>query len=214
MLIVHQGKYPNIHETAFIAPTAVVCGDVTIGQNTQVSFGAVILAEGLPIVIGTQSIIRENVLIRSTSEHTVHVGDYVLVGPHASLMGCYIDDEVFLATGVTIFHGARIGIQSEVRVNGVVHVNSVLAPKSMVPIGWIAVGDLAEILPPNEHERIWKIQKPLNFPMTVYGLERSADGNVDMKEVTRRLATASAKHKDDKVIDGKPEVEPRGQRSA
>jgi carbonic anhydrase/acetyltransferase-like protein (isoleucine patch superfamily) len=200
MLIVHQGKYPNIHETAFIAPTAVVCGDVTIGQNVQVSFGAVILAEGSPIAIGSQSIIRENVLIRSTSEHPVHIGDYVLVGPHASLMGCYIDDQVFLATGVAIFHGARIGIQSEIRVNGVVHVNSVLAPNSTVPIGWVAVGAPAEIVPPNEHERIWKIQKPLNFPMTAYGLERTADGNVDMKELTRRLVVVSTKHKDDKVI--------------
>jgi carbonic anhydrase/acetyltransferase-like protein (isoleucine patch superfamily) len=111
MLIEHLGKRPSIHESAFVAPTAVICGDVTIGPNSQVTFGAV-LAEGSPIVIGAQSIIRENAVIRATRDHSVQIGDYVLVGPNAALYGCTIADEVFIATGVAIFHAARIGKQA------------------------------------------------------------------------------------------------------
>jgi len=200
MLFEHRGKRPKIDQTAFVAPTAVVCGDVTIGPNSQVTFGAVLVAQGNPIVIGRQSIIGENALVRATAKHPVRIGNYVRVGPMAALYGCTLEDEVFLATGVTIFHGARIGKQAEVRINGVVHVKSVLAEKAFVPINWVAVGDLAEILPPNEHDKIWKIQRPLNFPMEAYGIEREADGSVDMKEITRRLAESADEHRNDKAI--------------
>jgi hypothetical protein len=47
--------------------------------------------------------------------------------------------------------------------NGVVHLRSELAPHTVVPIGWVAVGDLAQLFPPERHEEIWAIQEPLNF---------------------------------------------------
>jgi carbonic anhydrase/acetyltransferase-like protein (isoleucine patch superfamily) len=200
MLIEHQGKRPSIHESAFVAPSAVVCGDVKIGPRSQVAFSAVIVAQGGSVVIGAQSIIRENAVIRATPRHSVHIGNYVLVGPNAALYGCVVGDEAFLATGVSIFHGARIGKHAEVRINGVVHINSALPEKAMVPIGWVAVGDPAQVLPPNEHERIWAIQERLNFPLTVYGVERSPDGSVDMKEITRRLAESLAEHRHDQIM--------------
>jgi carbonic anhydrase/acetyltransferase-like protein (isoleucine patch superfamily) len=200
VLIEHRGKRPSIHESAFVAPTAVVCGDVSIGPRTYVGFGAVVVSHGCPVVIGTQSIIRENAVLRATAKQSVQIGNYVLVGPNAALYGCTVEDEAFLATGVTIFHEARIGKRAEVRINGIVHVKSVLPPDGLVPIGWIAVGNPAEILPPQEHERIWSIQKPLNFPDTVYGVERSPDGSVDMKEITRRVSEGLAEHRNDRVF--------------
>lgn len=200
MLFEHRGKRPKIHETAFVAPTAVVCGDVTIGPKSQVTFGAVLVAQGNPIVIGTQSIIGENAVIRATAKYPVRIGDYVRVGPNAALYGCILEDEVFLATGVTIFQGARIAKQAEVRINGVVHVKSVLPEKATVPINWIAVGNPAAILPPNEHDKIWAIQKPLNFPREAYGVERAPDGSVDMKQITRQLAESAAQHREDKPL--------------
>lgn len=200
VLFEHRGKRPRVHGTAFVAPTAVVCGDVTIGPNSHVTFGAVLVAQGNPIVVGTQSIIGENAVIRATAQYPVRIGNYVRVGPNSALYGCTLEDEVFLATGVTVFQGARIGKQAEVRINGVVHVKSVLPEKATVPINWIAVGDPAVILAPNEHDKIWAIQKPLNFPMEAYGVERAPDGNVDMKEITRRLAESAAQHRSDKAL--------------
>jgi carbonic anhydrase/acetyltransferase-like protein (isoleucine patch superfamily) len=123
----------------------------------------------------------------------------VLIGPQASLMGCMIGPEAFIATGAAIFPGARIGRGAEVRIHGVVHVRSVLPDGATVPIGWVAVGDPAEILPPDEHDRIWALQKPMNFPLTVYGVDRAEDGTTDMREITRRLAVEFARHRDDTV---------------
>src|SRR5436309_4571887 len=61
---------------------------------------------------------------------------------------------------------------------------STLFPYTTLFRSWVAVGSPASILPPNEHERIWEIQKPLNFPLTVYGFDRS---EADMVKITRRL---------------------------
>ena len=200
MLLEHQGKRPHIHQSAYVAPTATVCGDVTIGENGRVLFGAVITAEGGPVEIGAHCIVMETAVIRSTSRHPTWIGDHVLVGPRAYLTGCTVEDSVFLATGATVFNGARIGMRAEVQINGVVHLKTVLAADALVPIGWIAVGDPAEILPPHEHERIWAIQEPLNFPRTVFGMARPAAGETLMPELTRRYAKALASHQGDQIL--------------
>jgi carbonic anhydrase/acetyltransferase-like protein (isoleucine patch superfamily) len=200
MLIEHQGKRPRIHDSAYIAPTAVICGDVTIGVECRVLFGAVIEAEGGPVEIGGQCIIMENAVIRGTRRHPVRIGKHVLIGPRAYLTGCTIEDDVFLATGTTVFNGARIGTRAEVQINGIVHLKTALPPEAIVPIGWIAVGDPAAILPPAEHARIWAIQEPLDFPQTVFGLERAGQGETIMPEMTRRYARALARHRDDTLL--------------
>ncbi len=203
MLLEHQGKRPHIHETVYVAPTATICGDVTIGENSRVLFGAVIVAEGGPVEIGAECIVMENAIIRGTRRHPVRVGQHVLVGPRAYLTGCTVENNVFLATGATIFNGARIGMRAEVRINGVVHLKTNLPPDTTVPIGWVAVGDPAQILPPQEHDKIWVIQEPLNFPREVFGLERAPKGETIMPELTRRYARFLSKHREDALLDGK-----------
>ncbi len=200
MLLEHRGKRPRVDPSAFVAPTAVLCGDVTVGPRTHVAFGAVVVAEGAPVVLGAQCVVREHAVIRGVGDHPVEVGDCVLIGPHSALNGCTIEEEAFLATGAVIFHGARIGRGAEVRVNGVVHVRSVVAPGATVPIGWVAVGDPARILPPEAHDEIWAVQQPLNFPLVAYGVERAADGSVDMREVTRRVTAGLAEHQGDRIL--------------
>src|SRR5512145_2937592 len=144
MLIEHEGKHPRVHETAYVAPTAVLCGDVSVGPGTHIAFGAVLAAEGAPIVVGSNCMIRENAVLKASPGHPTTLGDAILVGPHASVVGCVVEDEVFIATGAAVFHGARLGRGSEVRIGGVVHVNSTLAPGAEVPIGWVAVGTPAQ----------------------------------------------------------------------
>ncbi len=201
MLLEHQGKRPSIHATAYVAPTATLCGDVTIGENSRVLFGAVIAAEGGPVQIGDECIIMENAVIRATRRHPVRIGQHVLVGPRAYLTGCTIEDDVFLATGATVFNGAHVGARAEVRINGVVHLKTNLPPDAVVPINWVAVGDPAQILPPNEHERIWAIQELLNFPREVFGLERAPKGETIMPELARRYTRFLSKHRDDAILD-------------
>lgn len=201
MLLEHQGKRPHVHESAYVAPTAAICGDVTIGENCQILFGAVLVAEGGPVVIGEHCIIMEHAVLRGTPRYPTHLGDHVLVGPHTYLTGCTLEDNVFIATGATIFNGARIGTRAEVRINGLVHLKTTLPADAVVPIGWIAIGDPAEILPPGDHERIWATQEPLDFPRTIFGLERPPAGETIMPELTRRYGRALGSHKGDQILD-------------
>jgi carbonic anhydrase/acetyltransferase-like protein (isoleucine patch superfamily) len=85
MLIEHSGKRPVIDSTARIAPTAVICGDVTVGPGTSVGFGAVLTAESGPIIVGRECVIMENAIIRGTRRHPATIGDHVLIGPGAYL---------------------------------------------------------------------------------------------------------------------------------
>ena len=201
MLIEHRGKRPRVHESAYIAPNATLSGDVVVGPDCRVMFGAVLTADGGPVEIGAQCIIMENAVIRGTPKHPMRIGDHVLVGPRAYLTGCTIADDVFLATGATVFNGTEIGARAEVRINGTVHLMSRLPPDTTVPIGWVAVGDPAEIRPPNEHDEIWAVQEQLDFPGVVFGLARAKPGESLMPEITRRYARALARHKDDRIIE-------------
>ena len=194
----HLGASPRIHPDAVIAPTAVISGDVAIGADCQVLHGAVITAEGGAITLGENVIVMENALIRATSTNPVHIGDHVLVGPMASVSGATIGDEVFLATGSRVFNGARIGARSEVRINAVVHLRTVLPEESVVPISWVAVGDPASILSPDKHDEIWEIQQDLDFPGYVFGLDRSTPDL--MVQLTERYARHLARHADDRPV--------------
>ena len=200
MLLEHQGKRPRIHESAYVAPTATICGDVTIGENSRVLFGVVVTAEGGPIEIGAECIVMENAVIRGTPRHPTRLGNHILVGPRAYLTGCTVEDNVFLATGSTIFNGALIREGAEIRINGIVHLKTTLPKDALVPIGWVAVGDPAEILPPDEHERIWALQKPLDFPSTVFGVERGPAETM-MPAITGRYARGLEKHRADRSLD-------------
>ncbi len=201
MLVEHQGKRPAIHPTAYVAPNAVVCGEVTVGPESRVLFGAVISGEGGTVEIGAHCIVMENAVVRAGPHYPVSLGDHVLVGPHAHLSGCTVSRHAFIATGASVFNGAVIEPGAEVRVNGVVHLHSRLAAGAVVPIGWVAVGDPAEILPPENHERIWAIQEPLDFPRRVFGLER-APAETMMPEMTRRYGAALGRHRGDTIVEG------------
>lgn len=195
----HLGAQPRIHPTAIIAPSAVISGDVTIGAHSQILHGAVITAEGGPITIGESVIVMENALIRASATDPVHIGDHVLVGPMASVSGATVASEVFLATGTRVFNGARIGERSEVRINAVVHLRTVLPEETVVPIGWVAVGQPVQLYSPDRHDEIWEAQKELDFPGYVFGLDRATPDL--MVQLTERYGRSLARHADDVRLD-------------
>ncbi len=202
MLIKHLDGVPEIHHSAYVAPSATVCGKVVVGEGSRILHGAVIVAEGGRLRIGRNCVVMHNAVVRSTPKCSTDIGDHCLIGPNAHIVGCSLEESVFIATGAAVFHAARLGARSEVRINGVVHLKSVLLPDTTVPIGWVAVGDPAQILPPGEHDRIWEIQEPLDFPQSVYGVERPKPGETNMPEVTRRLSRLYGSHIDDEFISG------------
>jgi gamma-carbonic anhydrase len=197
VLVEHRGKSPSVDPSAYVAPNAVLCGDVTVGPDTRVLFGAVVTAEDGRVELGARCVLMENALVRARELHPATIGDDVLVGPHAHLNGSVVGDGCFIATGAALFPGSRLGRDVEVRINGVVHVNSVLDDGALVPIGWVALGNPAKIIAPWDHEEIWRIQEALDFPRTVYGLPRGASARERMERQTAWFGA----HRDDRVID-------------
>jgi gamma-carbonic anhydrase len=197
VLIEHRGRVPEVHPDAYVAPTAVICGAVRIGPGARVLFGAVLTAEDGRISLGARSVVMENALVRGRARHPTVIGEDVLVGPHAHVNGARVGDGCFLATGVALFPGSVAGAGSEVRIHGVVQVNTVLPPGTTVPIGWIAVGDPARIYPPDQHEQIWAVQERLDFPGTVYGVTRDTPA----AELMSRQSAWFAAHVSDRVLD-------------
>jgi carbonic anhydrase/acetyltransferase-like protein (isoleucine patch superfamily) len=198
MLIRHRGLEPTIDPSAYVAPSATVIGDVRVAAGARILHGAVLTAEDGVVVIGADTVVMENALVRGRQSHPARIGDAVLIGPHAHVNGSIVEDEVFIATGAALFPGSVIGVGAEVRIHGVVQVNTVLSPGAVVPIGWIAVGDPATILPPEKHDEIWAIQRELDFPGTVYGTDR----DVPMRELMRRQSEYYGAHGDDAPADG------------
>jgi carbonic anhydrase/acetyltransferase-like protein (isoleucine patch superfamily) len=200
MLIEHRGARPVIGKDVYVAPNAVVSGDVVIGEGSAIMFGAVLTAEGGPVRIGRNCVVMENAVLRGAPNAALTLGDNVLVGPRAYLTGCTVGANAFLATGATVFNQAVVGERAEVRINGVVHLKTRLPADATVPIGWIAVGDPAEILSPDQHDRIWAIQKPLGFPKAVFGVDRPPEGQSLMPTIMPRYTRALRRHADDKIV--------------
>lgn len=197
MIVSHAGFTPQVDPSAWVAPTAVVCGDVTVGPDARISYGATVIAEGGSIEIGATTIVMENAVVRSTARHSTSIGEHCLIGPNAHLVGCTLEPEVFVATGAAVFHSATLERGSEVRVHGIVHLRSRLGAGAVVPIGWVAIGDPAAIHPPDRHDDIWLAQRPLDFPLTAYGIPRH---EADMTAITRRVSEALAEHRRDEEV--------------
>ncbi|MGN9793028.1 gamma carbonic anhydrase family protein [Streptomyces sp. OZ13] len=197
MLLEHRGKSPVVPESAYVAPSAVLCGAVVLGEHTRVLHGAVLTAEDGEVRTGANVVVMENALVRGREKHPAVLGDAVLIGPHAHINGATVEDEVFVATGVSMFPGAVAGARSELRINSVLHVNSRLRPGTVVPIGWIAVGDPAESFSPDRHAEIWEIQRDLDFEGTVYGVP----SDTPMRTIMARQAAYYAAHTNDRLLE-------------
>lgn len=193
----HRHKSPQVAESAYVAPNAVLCGDVRVGPHSRVLFGAVVTAEGGPVEIGANCVIMENAVVRGVPQSPTRLGDHVLVGPHASLTGCVIEGDTRIATGAVVFNGARVEVGAQVEFHAVVFVNTVVPAGMAVPMGWFAGGDPAQLVAPGEWERIRDLIGPLDYPGTVFGV---SGGDDVVPDIARRYARSLALHQRDRVL--------------
>jgi carbonic anhydrase/acetyltransferase-like protein (isoleucine patch superfamily) len=200
MLIRHRDLEPSIDPDAYVAPSAVMVGDVRVAAGARVLHGAILSGEDGYVAVGEDTVIMENALIRGRAAHPAVVGRAVMVGPHAHINGSTVGDEAFIATGAALFPGSVIGAGAEVRINGVVQVNTAVEPGAVVPVGWVAVGNPAHILPPERHDEIWAVQRELDFVGTVYGVGKDAS----MRDLMRSQSQFYGHHRDDVTLDPNP----------
>jgi carbonic anhydrase/acetyltransferase-like protein (isoleucine patch superfamily) len=123
---------PAIAATAWVAPNATLVGDVVIGENASVFYGAVLRGDVGTIVVGAGSNIQDNVTMHTDAGLTVRVGSGVSVGHGAILHGCTIDDDCLVGMGATVLNGAVVGAGSLVAAGAVVLEGASIPPGSLV----------------------------------------------------------------------------------
>lgn len=120
MIISFQGKKAKIGEGVFIAPTAVIIGDVTLEDESSVWFNAVVRGDLAPIRIGRGTNIQDNCTLHADTGIPLTIGNNVTVGHNAVVHGCRIDSRVLIGMGAVILNHAQIGEGSIVAANALV----------------------------------------------------------------------------------------------
>jgi carbonic anhydrase/acetyltransferase-like protein (isoleucine patch superfamily) len=206
-------KKPQIHSSAYVAPSAIISGDVTIGADCAVLHGAVITAEGAPVTLGSQSVIMENAVLKASGgkslQYPLSIGDRCIVGPGAYVVGATIGNGCFIAAGAKVFNGAALGDGSGVALGAIVHVGARVAAGASVPMLHIAYGKPADVAGPDAAA---EIHKKIDFFADVFNLEPGED-------VRARAAETYAKflrkiHAQDSALEEHRNVKPAARRRA
>ena len=132
MFIEYRGKTPNVHPSAFVAPTAVLIGDVEVGEQASIWFGVVIRADNGPIRIGARANVQDNAVIHVSEDCSTIVGRSVTVGHGAIMEDCTIEEGALVGTRAVVLNGAVVGRRAFVAAGSVVAPNFVVPPETLV----------------------------------------------------------------------------------
>jgi carbonic anhydrase/acetyltransferase-like protein (isoleucine patch superfamily) len=131
MIIEYKGKRPQIAANVYVAPTAVIIGDVVIGEGASVWFGAVIRGDSGPIRIGAGTNVQDNVVVHVNSRHATLIGDNVTIGHGAVLEGCTIGAGSLIGMNATVLDGAVVGEGAAVAAGALVREGQTIPPHTL-----------------------------------------------------------------------------------
>jgi carbonic anhydrase/acetyltransferase-like protein (isoleucine patch superfamily) len=123
---------PQIHETAYVAPDAVVIGRVTIGPEASVWPGAVLRGDHGHITVGARTSVQDGTIVHCTANHPTIIGDDCVVGHNAHLEGCVVEDGCLIGSGSITLNRVVIGKGSIVAAGAVVSEGFEVPPGSLV----------------------------------------------------------------------------------
>ncbi len=121
-----------IHPTAWIAPTASVMGDVSLGAEASVWYGAVLRADLAPIIVGERSNLQDGTIVHVDEEVPCRIGSRVGVGHRVILHGCVVEDDCLIGMGSILLNEVRIGRGSVVAAGAVIPEGMEIPPRSLV----------------------------------------------------------------------------------
>lgn len=131
-------KTPKIHETAFIAPGAVICGDVEIHEDASVWYGCVLRGDSNRIVVGKGSNIQDGTIVHADEPMLggvpTIIGAYALIGHKCMLHGAQVEDEGFVGMGATVLDGAVV------KTGAMLAAGAFLSQRKIVPAGELWAG--------------------------------------------------------------------------
>ncbi|MEI6415458.1 MAG: gamma carbonic anhydrase family protein [Pseudomonadota bacterium] len=149
LILPYRGILPRIDATAFIAPGAIVIGDVVIGPESSIWFGCVVRGDVNCVRIGTRSNVQDGTVIHvaATGKGT-HIGDDVTIGHCVLLHDCTLDNYAFVGMRATVMDGARIESRA------MLAAGALLSPRKTLPAGQLWAGTPA---------KFWRDLKPEDY---------------------------------------------------
>ncbi len=159
MIRAFRGSQPRIAETAFVADSAEVIGDVVIGEESSIWFHCVIRGDVNFVRIGSRTNIQDLCVLHVRSDdRPVIMGDDITVGHRAIIHGCTVRDRVLIGMGATILDGVTIGEDS------IVGAGALLTPGTIIPPGSFVIGIPAEVKRGvTQEELAWVRRSALNY---------------------------------------------------
>ena len=139
MIIEYRGKRPKVDPSAFIAPTAVLIGDVEIGPESSIWFGAVLRGDNGPIRVGARTSVQDNAVVHVSERGATLIGDDVTVGHCAVMEDCAIERYALIGSNATLLNGCEIGE------GALIAAGSVVGERAQIPARVVAAGAPAKV---------------------------------------------------------------------
>src|SRR6266480_753769 len=136
------GRRPRVHPDAYIAPTAVLIGDVEIAAGASVWFGAVLRGDEATITVGEGANIQDNAVVHCATNLPTLIEKNASVGHSAQLEGCVVEEGALVGMGATMLQRSRLGAGS------LLAAGAVLGEGGQVPPGHLAAGVPATVKKP------------------------------------------------------------------
>ena len=132
-------RQPMLGQGVYLARTAVVLGDVTLGDHSSVWYNAVLRGDINRIVVGHHSNIQDCSVVHLADDFPCLIGNWVTVGHSAIVHACTVGDECLIGMGATILDGAEIGAQS------IIGANALVTQHAKIPAGSMVLGSPAKV---------------------------------------------------------------------
>ena len=153
MVLRFENQIPSLAEDCHVAETAVVVGNVVLGRQSSIWFGAVLRGDIEPIMIGERSNIQDNSVAHTSRGKPVVVGRGTTVGHNVTLHGCTVGDHCLVGMGAILLDGCEVGDHCIVAAGALVKQNQ------KIPSGSMAVGSPARVIRKLSEEEISNVRK-------------------------------------------------------
>jgi carbonic anhydrase/acetyltransferase-like protein (isoleucine patch superfamily) len=144
MIITYRGKTPKVHPSAFVAPTAVLIGDVEVGKESSIWFGAVLRGDNGPIRVGARTSVQDNAVLHVMT--LTQIDDDVTIGHAAVMEDCHVKSHALIGSNAVLLNGCVIGEGS------LIAAGSVVGERVEIPDHVLAAGAPAKVKKPIEGE--------------------------------------------------------------
>ncbi len=131
MILEYRGVRPTIGQNVFIAPTAVLIGNVEIADGASIWFGVVLRGDEGRIVIGPGANVQDNAVLHTTPEHPTVLEANATIGHGALLEGCRVAAGAVVGMGAIVLHQAVVGEQAMIAAGAVVTPGTVIPPRTL-----------------------------------------------------------------------------------